>query len=104
MGIVAIWLKTIWAAAGKRAAAIGAAMLAVVSLIMGHRYKVRQAGKTGRKEGETTERNRINTETQKEVEERKETSDEKHEESRNLDDDALTKRMLEQQARRKRRR
>lgn len=104
MEIVALWLKTVWATAGKWVTAIGVAILAVVSMIVGHRYTVNKAEKRGERSGEEQERVKINTETETKTQEMKEESDETHQESRDLDDDDLTKRMLEQQARRKRRR
>ena len=102
MEITLLWLKNLWDALGRQFTAIGVAILAVVSLIMGHRYRVKQAGRTGRKEGETTERDRINAETNRVIEERREKVDEAEKDARTLDDDELTKRMLEQQTRRKR--
>lgn len=89
---------------GRQVTAIGAAIMAVVLILVGHRRAVDRAENRGEVTGEERERNRINAETGKETAKMKERADEVHEDSRDLDDDDLAKRMLEQQRNRQRRR
>jgi len=98
------WIPKFWSAVGRQVTAIGAAIMAVVLLLVGHRRAVDRAENRGEVTGEERERNRINAETGKEMAKMKERADEVHEDSRDLDDDDLTKRMLEQQRNRQRRR
>ena len=99
MEMTVLWLKAVWKSLGRQATAIGVAILAVVGLIAGHKRKVSQAEKTGRKEGTSEERQRIQTETAKVSAQMKERADEVRTDTASLDDDTLADRMRSQQRR-----
>ena len=103
MEILVLWLKTIWSGVGKYAAAAGTAILALVALVAGHKYKVNRAEKKGRDEGVEQEQERIERNTQEKVSEMKERADEVHENSADLADHELADRMRSQQRRKSRR-
>lgn len=97
--IILLWMKNLWKALGRQATAIGVAILAVVGLIAGHRRKVSQAQKTGRKEGTSEERQRIQSETDRVSAEMKERACEIHKDTDDITDYDLAERMRDQQRR-----